>query len=112
MMYKILFTLLITIPLVTTAAGVSDLITASYTLVNEILIPLAFALALLYFFWGIAQYIRAGAGGEKVAQEGRKVMLYGVIAMFVAVSIWGIVNFIRTNLDLPDIQKVNKGTTR
>jgi len=89
--------------------GLLGIIDASYGIVNGVLIPLAFSLALLYFFWGVAKYIRADAGGEKAAEEGRRVMVWGVVALFIATSIWGIVNFIKSELSLPDIQNVNIG---
>ena len=78
-----------------------ELIDASYNLINNTLIPIAFSLCLLYFFWGVAQYIRAGAGSEKAAEEGRNRMVYGVIALFVVFSIWGIINLISSELSLP-----------
>lgn len=59
----------------------------------EILIPIAAALALLYFFWGLAQFILA-AGDEEKRKAGKKIMLWGIVALFVIASIWGIVNFI------------------
>ncbi len=57
----------------------------------NILIPIAFALALLFFFWGIARYIWSSGNGK---EEGKKFMLWGVIAIFVMTSIWGLVAFI------------------
>lgn len=89
--------------------GLMSLVDAAQGIITGILIPLAFSLALLYFFWGVAKYIRSGAGGEKAAEEGRRVMVWGVVALFIATSIWGIVNFIKSELALPDIQNVNIG---
>jgi hypothetical protein len=57
----------------------------------QILIPIAFALAVLFFFWGIARYIWY-LGKEK--ESGKQIMIWGVIAIFVMSSIWGIVSFI------------------
>lgn len=87
-----------------------DLINAAFKIVNDLLIPLAFSLCMLYFFWGVAKYIRSGAGGDKAAEEGKNVMVWGVVGMFVAFSIWGIITFIRTELDIPDIQNIDKPT--
>lgn len=81
--------------------GLKNLIQSSYTIVNGILIPMAFGLCLLYFFWGMAKYVRSGAGGEKAAEEGKRVMIWGVVALFVVSSIWGIISFIRSELDVP-----------
>ena len=67
-------------------------------------IPIAFALALLFFFWGVAQYIRK-SGDEK--EEGKQVMVWGVVALFVISSIWGIVAFIRGELGVGDVDNQN-----
>ena len=47
------------------------------------------ALALVWFLWGLAMYILSGPG-EK-ADEGRSRMIYGIIALFVMISVWGLV---------------------
>jgi len=56
-------------------------------------------LALLFFFWGLAKFILgAGDGGDKdnkgSRSEGKKLMLWGVIALFVMSAVWGIVSFL------------------
>ncbi len=62
--------------------------------VIEILIPIVFALALLAFFWGLAKYIFS-AGNEESKADGKKIMIGGIIALFVGASIWGIIEFIQ-----------------
>ncbi len=57
------------------------------------LIPLLVAVALLVFFWGLIKYIRA-ANDPAEAGTGKSIMIAGVIALFVMVSVWGIVGFI------------------
>ena len=52
--------------------------------------PIVVALALLYFFWGLATYILA-AGDEEAKAKGRSIMIWGIIALFVIVSVWGLV---------------------
>jgi hypothetical protein len=66
-------------------------------IVTDVLIPLAFTLALLFFFYGIAKYIWS-VGQEK--EEGKKIMIWGVIALFVMSSVWGLVSFIQGELNL------------
>ncbi|HEY4515710.1 MAG TPA: pilin [Candidatus Paceibacterota bacterium] len=76
-----------------------ELIQASYGIITNLLIPLAFALCLLYFFWGMAKYIQ-NSGSEKAVEEGKRVMVWGVVALFVVTSVWGIIKFIRSEIDL------------
>ncbi len=53
------------------------------------LIPVFFGLAIIYFFWGLIEYIRS-AGDPKKAAEGRTIMIYGVIAIAIMISIYGL----------------------
>src|SRR2546426_844821 len=60
-----------------------------------LLIPIVFALALLYFFWGLAQYI-LNSGDEAAQAEGRRKMIWGIVALFVMSAVWGLVRFLGT----------------
>lgn len=93
-------------PFVVSAAGITDLIKAAFGIVTNTLIPLAFALCLFYFFWGVAQYIRTGAAGKEPAQEAKKVMLWGIVGIFVVFSVWGIIKFIQSEIGIPGIGNI------
>jgi len=58
------------------------------------LIYLLFAVATVIFVWGIIQYVLAAAGSPQQAQQGKKVMLGGIIGMFIMASAWGIVRIL------------------
>ena len=88
------------LPQITFADGITDIIDAAFNLVNNVLVPLAFAVCLLYFFWGVAKYIRTGAGSDKSNEEGKRVMVWGVVGLFIALSIWGIITFIQNDLNI------------
>ena len=53
------------------------------------LIPIFFGLALVYFFWGVAMYVR-NAGDSKKAADGKTIMIHGAIAIAIIASIFGI----------------------
>jgi hypothetical protein len=82
-----------------------DLISAASSIITSTLIPLAFALCLLYFFWGVTKYIKEGASSDKAAEEGRRIMTWGVVGLFVAFSIWGIIKFIQGEFQINPIEK-------
>lgn len=105
-------TVLFTLPEIVFAAGVTDLIDTALKLVTNVLIPLAFALCLLYFFWGVAKYIKDGAGSDKAAEEGKRIMGWGIVGLFVAFSVWGIISFIKSELKIPDIQNPKPETIK
>lgn len=66
-------------------------LTASIGRIINLAIPIVFALAMLFFFWGLAQYI---LGGEDTKVSAKKTMIWGVVALFVMASVWGLVRFI------------------
>lgn len=72
--------------------GVKGLLNAFRGILDS-LIPVIFGLALIFFFWGTAQFI-LNAGNEKLREDGKKRMLWGFIAIFVFVSIYGILKFV------------------
>lgn len=63
----------------------------------KLLRPIVFALALLFFFWGMAQFI-LHAGDEDGREKGKQVMMWGIVALFVISTIWGITGFIEKEL--------------
>jgi len=65
----------------------------------NLLLPIVFAIGLLVFFWGLAKYILA-AGDPAKASEGKSIMIWGVIALFVMAAIWGLVRFIGESLGI------------
>ena len=59
--------------------------------------PIVVAFALLGFFWGLAIYI-FNAGDEKKKSQGRNIMIWGVLALFVMLSVFGIIGVLQTTL--------------
>jgi len=51
-------------------------------------------IAIVVFFWGLISYL-ANIGGEDAAKQGIKLMVWGIIALFVMVSIWGIIRLLQ-----------------
>lgn len=62
-------------------------------LVNT-LITIVVALAFFYFFWNLVKYIRDEEGKD----EAKTKMGYSLIAIFVIVTLWGLVSFLRNVL--------------
>lgn len=56
-------------------------------LINMVTIIIV-ALALLAFLWGLTKWL---FGGVEDKDAGRQMMIYGVIALFVMVAVWGLV---------------------
>lgn len=63
---------------------------------TEILNPIIavmFALATLYFFYGVAKYMWH-PDDETAREEGRRGMLWGIVGMFIMVSVFSIMKLI------------------
>jgi len=66
-------------------------------IVDDILNPLIvliIALALIYFLWGMANFI-LHADDEQARSKGKQVMVWGIIALFVMVSVWTLVKILQ-----------------
>ena len=59
----------------------------------KLIVPVLFGLALIFFFWGLTQFI-LNAGEAEAREDGKQRMLWGIVALFVIVSIYGILGFI------------------
>ena len=57
------------------------------------LLTLVFAIALLYFFVGVFQFVKSDMA-DKSREEGKKKILYGLIGMFVMVSAYGLIRIV------------------
>ena len=80
--------------------GIKDLITAVGGLINPLIVILV-GVALLVFFWGLAKFIFRVGGDEKAVEGGKRLMIWGLIALFIMISVWGIIRFMQNALLLP-----------
>ena len=84
------------LPLVSLAAvnNLSDAGSFIINTINNILVPVLFAVAFIVFLWGAFKTFIAGAQSEEIKEDGKNLMLWGLIGFFVMVSIWGLVNIL------------------
>jgi hypothetical protein len=57
------------------------------------LLPVVAGMTLLVFFWGLAKFIARVGGDVKAVEEGKNLMIWGIVGLFVMISIWGILAF-------------------
>lgn len=62
-------------------------------------VPVLIGIAVILFLIGVIRYITAGEEPEK-RTAGRNMMIYGIIGLFVMISVWGLVNILGGTLDL------------
>ena len=100
-MKKFIITTLVLAPTLAFAQQLSNIntfVTSIGSLVR-IATPIVVGLALLAFFWGLVKFIFA-QGNEEGKADAKKIMLWGLVALFVMIAVWGLVNFIGTNLGI------------
>jgi len=100
-MYRTLFAVsLVTLPGVLYAQTTLFSIIDMFIGVLPSFIVLATAIALVVFIWGVVKMIfglgDTGADPSKVKEEGKRRMVWGLIALFVLVSVWGLVSIVIT----------------
>jgi hypothetical protein len=62
--------------------------------INNILVPLIFAISFLVFIWGVFKYFISGASDKEKREEGRNIIIYSIIGFFAMISIWGLVHIL------------------
>ena len=71
------------------------------------MIGLFITVAVVVFFWGLIRYIYA-VDSQKA--EGLQTMLWGVLAIFVMVSIWGIIRLVQNTFGVTNNAALTPGT--
>lgn len=79
---------------------IAGLINRLIEIINQ-LILLMVALAIVAFLWGIAQYM-LNLDSEDIRQRMRKFMIWGIVAIFVMVSVYGILRVLQETF-FPDL---------
>jgi len=89
-------------PLVSFAAinNVSDVGSFVINTINNVIVPVLFAVAFIVFLWGAFTTFILGASEEGVKEKGKNLMLWGLIGFFVMVSVWGLVNILTGSVNL------------
>lgn len=63
------------------------------------LVPVLITLALVVFFFGLVRYLLK-AGGADGTKNNRDLMIWGLVTLFVMVSVWGIVRLAQDALGI------------
>ena len=68
---------------------VGNIVTNIQGILNNI-IPVLLIIGTIVFLWGVISFVTASGDEEKRA-DARQIMIYGLVALFVMVAVWGIV---------------------
>lgn len=73
-------------------------------------VSLLIAAAVVVFLWGVVKYITSG-DNEEERKKAKDLIIYGIIGLFVMVSVWGLVGLLTGTFDLnDDIPEIPKYT--
>ncbi len=95
-------------------SGTQNLIGRFVTYIIDPAILIIFALGFLLFIWGLVQFL-TNVEGDRT--EGKNHMIYGIVGMFIMVSVFGIITLLDNTFSLgtfqggPDINRINNVTT-
>jgi hypothetical protein len=91
--------------------GVGSVIDTVIGLMNKV-VPLLIGIAVLVFLWGVLKYVIAGSDDAGKRAEARGFMIWGIVSIFIMVSVWGLVGILQTSfgidntgsgIDLPSV---------
>ncbi|MDB5244816.1 MAG: protein of unknown function with transrane region [Parcubacteria group bacterium] len=103
------------LPFIASAAtinNVSDVGQFIINIINNIIVPVLFAVAFIVFLWGVFQTFILGQGSDDAKEKGKSLMLWGLIGFFVMVSIWGLVNILTGTISFGNNSGITGGTPK
>ena len=91
-----------TLPVIVSAQTIGgtapkQLVVNFINVIVEPLLTLLFAIALLYFFWGLFKLMQDLVNGGEGA-EGKQHTLWGTVGMLIMFSVWGILNLVASSV--------------
>jgi|SRR3989344_3587317 len=91
----------------TSVSSFDDILLFVSRIINS-LIPIIISLAVLVFIWGVFRYVVSS--DEEAKGKGKNLMIWGIVGIFVMVSVWGLVNVLRNTFNLdtnrPDVPEL------
>lgn len=80
-------------------SSASNLINNITTQILNPLIGLMMAIAVAMFIWGIVEFI-AGANNVEKRETGKNHIIYGLIGLFIMISVFGILQLVQNSVNL------------
>lgn len=82
------------------ASNICQVASTILYVINNVLVPVLFAVAFIMFLYGVANAYIFSAGDEEAVKKGHKLILWGIIAFVVMISLWGLVNVVANTFGL------------
>ena len=72
----------------------------STCIINNSVIPLIFAVAVVMFVWGVVQFFILNSDEEAKREQGKQYMVWGIVALTVMLCVWGLVGILSSTFGL------------
>jgi hypothetical protein len=72
----------------------------SSCIINNAMIPFLFAVAIIMFIWGVIKFFIINSDEEAKREQGKQFMIWGIVALAVMLSVWGLVGILKTTFGL------------
>jgi H+/Cl- antiporter ClcA len=89
-------------------ASVTTLMQSISRVIFNPLIILCFALAIVYFLYGLVKYLLS-PDNEEIRKNSKSQMLWGIVGMFIMVGVFGIMRLVLTTVGEDEIKIDSKG---
>lgn len=90
-------------------ASMSTLINSIEKVVINPLIALVFTLALVYFIYGVMQFV-LNPTNEEIRKSGKSHILWGLIGLFIMIAVFGIMRLVLNTLGVNSVQIQDNGS--
>lgn len=82
-----------------------------FSSIVDMAMPIAVGILFIAFIVGLVKYVSGSSSGNSEGKsEGSKIMIAGVVALFVVTSIWGIIKFMQNFFGLDNSGSINVPT--
>ncbi|MEI6280396.1 MAG: pilin [bacterium] len=88
--------------ILTNEAKLQDYLGYITCIINSTIIPLIFSLAVVMFVWGAVKFFIINSDEESKRGQGKQFMIWGIIALAVMISIWGLVSVLGATFGIKD----------
>jgi hypothetical protein len=97
-----------------TGGGIGTFVKGIIGFINEVLFPLALAIAFIALVWGIVKYFVIGGDSDDGKSKGKDLIIYSVVGFVIILSFYGIINVLANGLgfsnkpleNIPTVPKV------
>jgi hypothetical protein len=83
-----------------TGATVQNYLGYVTCLIGNSVIPFIFAIAVVMFIWGAMKFFIINADEEAKRAQGKQYMIWGIVALAVMLSVWGLVGVLQTTFNI------------